>query len=267
MCASAVPGLGAIPSADIAVPDHDRELRFYARVLGTGDRPLWRDDLMNRHGVAIIGLGVRVPAYDALPLQWMPHIQVADVATSVRRALARGGQALMHAKGDDGCSLWAVLRDPDGAAFGVIPIGPPGATPAAGGRAAASESLAGAGQISHVSLAVPDPAAATAFYRDVIGWDGPADGVADGRASATDPAASGAAAAPVARIHPARGPDADLPACWVVYLPVGDLAESLRRVQTDGGAVLRCKRDPTGAPASAVVTDPVGACFGLVAAP
>jgi len=31
------PGVGAVFSADIAVPEHEREVRFYARVLGTGD--------------------------------------------------------------------------------------------------------------------------------------------------------------------------------------------------------------------------------------
>ena len=39
---------GAVHSADIAVPEHERELRFYASVLTTGDAPLWRaENLMN----------------------------------------------------------------------------------------------------------------------------------------------------------------------------------------------------------------------------
>lgn len=42
-----VPQVGAVFSADIAVPEHARELRFYSRVLTTGDQPLWREDLMN----------------------------------------------------------------------------------------------------------------------------------------------------------------------------------------------------------------------------
>ena len=52
-------GVGAVVSADIAVPEHEREVRFYSRVLTTGARPLWRDDLMNTRGVPIIGLGAR----------------------------------------------------------------------------------------------------------------------------------------------------------------------------------------------------------------
>ena len=96
--------VGGILSADIAVPEHERELRFYSRVLCTGEQPLWREDLMNNRGIPIIGLGERIEAYSDLPLQWMPHIQVADVAASVNRALDLGGSELMHGKDDDGVS-------------------------------------------------------------------------------------------------------------------------------------------------------------------
>ena len=73
------PRVGGILSADIAVPGHEREVRFYSRVLGTGESPLWREDLMNNLGMPVIGLGARSAEYAHLPLQWTPHIQVADV--------------------------------------------------------------------------------------------------------------------------------------------------------------------------------------------
>ena len=76
------PRTGAILSADIAVPDHERVRRFYAEVLSTGQQPLWKWDLMNNRGLPIIGIGERIPEYAHLPLQWMPHIQVRDVAAS-----------------------------------------------------------------------------------------------------------------------------------------------------------------------------------------
>src|SRR5687768_14263748 len=98
------PQVGAVLSADIAVPEHAREMRFYARVLGTGSEPLWREDLLNNVGIPIIGLGPRGPEHVELPVQWMPHIQVADVATSVQRALDLGGRELMHARDTDGGS-------------------------------------------------------------------------------------------------------------------------------------------------------------------
>ena len=48
-------GVGGVLSADIAVPDHARELGFYAKVLTTGKAPLWRDDLTNNQGTPVIG--------------------------------------------------------------------------------------------------------------------------------------------------------------------------------------------------------------------
>ena len=114
--------IGGVLSADIAVPDHERELSFYARVLTTGGAPLWRDDLTNNRGTPVIGLGARSPEYEALPLQWMPHFQVSDVGASAVRALELGGTELMHGKGEVGQSQWAVLVDPMGAAFGLIPV-------------------------------------------------------------------------------------------------------------------------------------------------
>ncbi len=113
MAHSFTPRIGAVFSADIAVPDHEREVRFYSRVLSTGDEPLWRaSDLMNNLGMPVIGLGAQNPDYARLPLQWMPHIQVADVAASVRRAASLGGSVLMQAtEGDEG-NRWAAASPP-----------------------------------------------------------------------------------------------------------------------------------------------------------
>ena len=113
-------GVGGVLSADIAVPE--RELSFYAQILTTGSAPLWRDDLTNNRGTPVIGLGARSPEYEALPIQWMPHFQVSDVGASAARVLELGGSELMHARNEDGQSQWAVMVDPMGAGFGLIPV-------------------------------------------------------------------------------------------------------------------------------------------------
>ena len=59
---------GAVLSADIAVPDHEPVLRFYASVLATGTDPLWREaDLLNNLGIPVIGVGARGPDRLARP--------------------------------------------------------------------------------------------------------------------------------------------------------------------------------------------------------
>ena len=63
------PRVGAVFSADIAVPEDEREVRFYSRVLSTGENPLWREALMNNLGTPIIGVGARSVEYAHLPIQ------------------------------------------------------------------------------------------------------------------------------------------------------------------------------------------------------
>jgi len=258
-----VPRVGGILSADIAVPEHEREVRFYSRVLSTGENPLWREDLMNNRGMPIIGLGARSVEYDHLPIQWMPHIQVADVAASVESALDLGGSELMHGKGDDGKSQWAVLLDPNGAAFGIIPVVSAEAMPQAEG-AASRDVAERMGCISWLDLTVSDASATRDFYRQVVDWSVQNVEMEDASERYSDYNMLGDDGNLAAGVCHARGVNLGLPPIWMIYLPVGDLAESLRRVPEEGGKIIKTTRGTDGEYAYAVVQDPVGACLALV---
>jgi predicted enzyme related to lactoylglutathione lyase len=260
-----VPGVGAVFSADIAVPEHEREVRFYSRVLSTGKNPLWREeDLMNNRGMAIIGLGARIPEYAHLPLQWMPHIQVADVAASAQRALDLGGTALMHAKDADGKSQWAVLLDPNGAAFGIIPVVPAEAI-ASGAPAALPAGAPSGGRISWLDLTVPDASATQDFYRQVVAWAVQPVDLEDGGERYIDYNLLAQDGNPVGRVRHSRGVNVALPTVWMIHLPVGHLADSLRRVQEEGGKVIKATQGEDGEYLYAAVQDPVGAYLALMA--
>jgi len=239
------PGIGGVLSADIAVPEHERELGFYSRVLTTGSAPLWRDDLTNNRGTPVIGLGARSPEYEALPLQWMPHFQVADVGASAARALELGGSELMHGKSEDGRSQWAVLVDPMGAAFGLIPV--------VGADSEAAGPPEDIGRIAWLTLVVSDAPSTQKFYEQVVGWSiAPAD-VGGGFEMRRPDGVS------AAEIRPAGGGDAGIPPVWILSLPVDDLAESLRRVREGGGEIVEGSTDA----GHAVIRDPVGVYFAL----
>ena len=258
-----VPRVGGILSADIAVPEHEREVRFYSHVLTTGENPLWREDLMNNRGMPIIGLGVHSAEYADLPLQWMPHIQVADVAASVERALDLSGSVLMHGKDDDGKSQWAVLLDPNGAAFGIIPVVSAEELPSGEG-AASHDAAAPVGCISWLDLTVSDASATRDFYRQVVGWSVQDVEMEDAGERYADYNMLGEDGSPAAGVCHARGVNLGLPAIWMIYLPVGDLAESLRRVREGGGKVMKATRGTDGEYAYAAIQDPVGVCLALV---
>lgn len=257
-----VPRLGAVLSADIAVPEHEREVHFYARVLNTGDAPMWRQDLLNNRGMPIIGLGERGAQYADLPLQWMPHIQVADVGASAERALELGGSELMRSGEEAGTGQWAVLRDANGAAFGIIPVA--AAEPASRKEGGTGDSAAGVGRIAWVDLTVPDAPGTRDFYRQVVGWSVQDVAMEDGAKRYADYSMLDEDGDPAAGICHSRGVNADLPPVWLIYLPVGDLAVSMRRVEEEGGRVLTRIGDGDGGFSGAVIQDPVGAYFALV---
>jgi len=258
-----VPRVGGIMSADIAVPQHERVMHFYARVLSTGEHPHWREDLMNNRGMPVIGVGARSPEYADLPLQWMPHIQVADVARSVERALGLGGRELMHGRGEDGTSQWAVLLDPNGAAFGMIPVVSEAEVPRGEGVAAPHDA-AGIGCISWIDLTVANAPASRDFYHKVVGWSVQDVEMKDASETYADYNMLGDDGNPAAGVCHARGVNAGLPPVWMLYLPVGDLAESLRWVRDGGGKIIREMTGADGRTTSAVIQDPVGACLALV---
>lgn len=260
MTASDRQGVGEVVSADIAVPQHERELRFYARVLTTGEQPLWRDDLMNSAGTPIIGLGKESPEYSQLPLQWMPHIQVADVGASARSALSRGGSEVMHHRGEDGRSQWAVLLDPNGAAFGIIPAVAPEAVRT--NRAARSRDRAG--RISWLDLTVAEASATRDFYRDVIGWSVQDVDMEDSGAPYADYALLAPDGTTVAGVRHARGVNRNVPPVWLIHLPVGDLGDSIEVVQEEGGEVVESRKGDGDDYEYALVRDPVGAYLALV---
>ena len=245
-----VPAAGGVLSADIAVPDHERELDFYSAVLTTGDTPLWRDDLTNNVGTPIIGLGVRTPEYESLPLQWMPHFQVADIATSVAHAINLGGKEIMHSKTDDGQSQWAVLSDPVGAALGLIPVVDDSAVSPQNERQ---------GCISWLSLNVPDANSSREFYQQVVGWNAKSADTVQNKTHVAKYEMQIDSETSAAEICQLRDAENEIPAVWLIHLAVGDLVESLRRVKEKGGeVVMECAEAK-----SAVVRDPVGVYLAL----
>lgn len=256
------PQVGAVFSADIAVPEHERELRFYSRVLSTGSDPLWGEDLLNNMGLPIIGLGARTDQYEQLPLQWMPHIQVADVAASVKKALDLGGKELMHAKNEDGSSQWAVILDPNGAAFGLIPVVSKEQMPPS--SRSLTDRSGPVGRIAWLDLTVPNAEATRDFYREVVGWSAKEYPMMDELGEYADYDMVGDDQDSLAGICHARGSNADLPPVWMIYLAVGDLAESLRRVEEDGGSVIKAVKNDDGEFVYAAIRDPVGVHFALI---
>jgi len=124
------------------------------------------------------------------------------------------------------------------------------------------------GEIVWRDLTVPNAAAVRDFYREVVGWEAvdhpmPAE---DGGESYADyvmqtPPGPGEGDA-VAGICHARGPNADVPPQWLLYVRVADLEVSVERAMAGGGELVVEPR-AAGNGRLAVVRDPAGAVLGL----
>ena len=169
----------------------------------------------------------------------------------------------MHGKDDDGKSQWAVLLDPNGAAFGIIPVVSEEAIPSTD-SAASRDAPAHVGRISWLDLTVSDASATRDFYRQVVDWSAKDVEMEDASGRYADYNLLGDDGNPAAGVCHARGANLGLPPVWMIYLPVGDLAESVRRVEEEGGKIIKTTKEDDGAYASAVFQDPVGAHLALM---
>jgi len=98
------------------------------------------------------------------------------------------------------------------------------------------------------------------FYCEVAGWR--AEAVAMGGYNDYSMYARGSDV-PVAGVCHARGVNADLPACWLMYITVGDIARSVRTCEERGGRVIRGVKSVGPMGMMAVIADPAGAACAL----
>ncbi|MFJ7909352.1 VOC family protein [Kitasatospora sp. NPDC096204] len=118
---------GSLGWAELLTRDPSGSLAFYPAVFGwdvapSESYPQWRLD--GRDFGGMLTMDDRFPPQVAP--HWLPYFAAADVDNTVSRATALGGDVLMPATGTPGGRRIAVLRDPQGAAFGVYTAGAEG---------------------------------------------------------------------------------------------------------------------------------------------
>lgn len=112
-------------------------------------------------------------------------------------------------------------------------------------------------------LTVHDAEAVRDFYRSVVGWSTSEVDMGGYADYGMHPAPGGEM---VAGICHARGPNADLPPQWLVYITVDDVDASAARCRELGGEVLIGPRE-LGEARFCVIRDLAGAVCALYAGP
>lgn len=230
---------------ELITPDPDAAVAFYAALLGwTSDTQDMAFGPYRMWSVGDCPFGGIMPGADAGGAHWRGTVQVTDTDAAVARAQAAGASLLHPCIDMPEVGRIALLRDPQGAQFGVI-------TPV--NRMPAPTRPMG---ICWNDLISDDTVAHAAFYHAVLGWDahrnpempeGDVWVLKEGEAMV---------ASLVAKPCPQSA------SAWIPYTFTPDIATALARVPALGGQTLMgLTAIPYGQ--IAVCRDPQGAPFGL----
>lgn len=127
-----------------------------------------------------------------------------------------------------------------------------------------SENTPEIGSIGWQDLTVPNAAEVRDFYARVVGWATEPLAMKDEAGDYADFTMNGPASGkPIAGVCHARGPNANLPPVWLVYITVADLEQSVSACREMGGKVLEGPRSLGGYGDFAVIEDPAGAVAAI----
>ena len=228
-------------------PDATAAQAFYNAVFRWGSSSMPMGDsgaLYHMHSVAGIDQGgfVSMGPESGQPPHWVPYLSVEDVAATVEKAAAAGGQVLMGPM-EIGPGTFAVIADPQGG-FIIAWHGREGDAVATGAL--------GHGAFCWEQINSTDPAGTVDFYTKVFGW---------GTTEFQGMSCFTAQGAPVAHVMPAP-PGA--PTHWLSSVVVTDLAETMAEVTGLGGTVLFAGEHIPTIGLVGAFTDPQGAAIAVL---
>jgi predicted enzyme related to lactoylglutathione lyase len=223
---------------------------FYSKILpwktqpsGMPDYTVW---LAGKSQVAGLMAQPASAAEAGAPPSWLIYIGTPDVDATAAAAERLGGKVLKPPADIPTVGRFAVLADPQGAAFAIFtPIGAPGAAAAAGG-------------FSWHELATSDPQGALGFYSELFGW---------GRGPVHDMGPPGLyhiieqGGAQVGGAF--KMMDASKPAHWLTYIEVASVDRAAAAAKAAGGRVVQGPMEVPGGSRVAQILDPQGGAFSV----
>jgi predicted enzyme related to lactoylglutathione lyase len=185
-----------------------------------------------------------------VPSNWGQYVAVADADAAAAAAQELGGQLVMGPMDVFDHGRMAVLADPCGAVFSVWQ---------------AKENIGivlrdDPNTMCWNELLTTDSSRATAFYGTLFGWEPKSMEMGELGVYTSLMLGDDQPAAGMMPIRPDMGP---IPSHWMVYFGVADLAAAYAAVALAGGCGMVAPTEIPGSGRFAVVSDPVGARFGL----
>ena len=238
---------------DLVTDDLAAVRQFYGTVFGwqfrTVGKPPASYTIVENAGDRIGGMFYRASAAGASSgARWLSLISVPDPVQSVRYVEQHGGAVVVPPATIAGRGTHALLRDPQGAVFGVFKA-------ESGDR---SDTPVENGDFFWVDLLVPDPAKATEFYVGLAGYEA-SDREVRENVKRVSLSSGGYARAGIVPLPPAvKQPG------WLPYVLVDDVAGTLEKVIAAGGRALLQPRADLLDGNLAIIADPRGGVLGIV---
>ncbi|MDH3815756.1 MAG: VOC family protein [Acidobacteriota bacterium] len=217
---------------------------------GGGDQPytMWTNKETPLGGV--MELSEEAKAAGAPP-HWMAYVEVDDIEQAVSKVKEAGGSVLHEATEVSGAGSFAVLADPQGAAFAIYSSANP--------ESRDSSDKDQIGRFSWNELATSDYKAAFTFYSDLFGWE-PQEAMDMGPGGIYQVYGQGGAPLGGMFNKPDEMPG---PPMWLYYVSVKDVNVAAQKVTELGGQVLNGPMEVPGGDLIAQCVDPQGALFAL----
>lgn len=242
--------LGRFVWHELYTPDVEASKAFYGALFGwqfrvdeSGGMP-YTLALLDRQPIGGF-MPLNLVPMPNVPPHWLPYVSVASVEGAAGLAGAHGGKVVAGPRDIPAFGSFAVLMDPQGAVFAAWKStkgDPPDSGPVP------------VGSFCWDSLNAADPAAAVAFYTNVVGWTTAAFGGGEGatvfkrgvrEAASVNPAPPG------------------VPTSWTSYVVVSALAAACEKAQKLGARLLMPPMALPGIGTFAIVADPAGAVVSL----
>ena len=238
---------------ELMTTDTDAASDFYSRVVpwkaedsGMPSYSIWMSGKVRAGGL------MALPESDgpATPPHWIIYVGTPDVDATVEAAEKLGGKVLKPAADIPNVGRFAVLSDPQGAAFAVFT---PSSMPEEGILPSG-----GVGDFTWHELATTDPDAALSFYTELFGWS---KGAAHDMGDMTYHIVT-LDGKDVGGVYKAR--DNSTPPNWLSYVRVADASKAANAVKSAGGRVLNGPMEVPGGSWIVQVLDPQGGAIALV---
>jgi predicted enzyme related to lactoylglutathione lyase len=238
---------------ELVAPDQRAAAEFYAQLFGWQmvENPVGDDGgfyiVGHLQGDAVAGIGGQPPELAGHPAFWNVYLAADDVDAVAARVGPAGGTVELEPFDVEDLGRMTAIKDPTGARVNLWQAGK------RVGTARANEP----GTPIWNELLTPDIGRATQFYSDVLGLLAEENPLSTG--SYTTLSAGGR------KIAGAMDPMEGAPPQWNVYFNVVDVEESLAVADALGAKVITPPFDAEGSGRVAVLTDPQGAMFCLMA--